>query len=295
MHQIAFVITCKGRLHHLRQTIPAIVEQAPAEIIVVDYGCPDNTGDWVEANYPDVKVVRVGDDPGFCLPRARNIGARNSTTPWICFIDADIRINPGWLDWMNSHLAAGCFYRAAPDGGVRNNETFGTVICPRIPFEQIGGYDEAFRGWGGEDTDLYLRLTDEMKLKEAAYPSSFVEPISHDDSERTKFHDIKKRETQHLINVSYIRIKQHLLREHVDQLPIDVRSDMMEQLKRQLGRHQEGHRKTYSVVLEIKQLVARDGKQQDLLVELKKQRRFVLFGARKLRIRARPARRSGVS
>jgi len=73
MHEFAFVTTCKGRLHHLQQTLPLIAAQAPDEIVVVDYGCPQNSGDWVEAHFPGVKVVRTTDDPGFCLPRALDL------------------------------------------------------------------------------------------------------------------------------------------------------------------------------------------------------------------------------
>ena len=72
MTTIACVITCKGRLHHLKQTLPLIVAMGTSEVIVVDYGCPDGTGDWVEANFPGVTVVRVDDDPGFSPARSRN-------------------------------------------------------------------------------------------------------------------------------------------------------------------------------------------------------------------------------
>ena len=81
--EIAFITTCKGRLKHIQQTLPTMVAENPYEIILVDYGCPQGTGDWAESNYPSVKVVRVNDDPGFCAARARNIGAGHSTAPWL--------------------------------------------------------------------------------------------------------------------------------------------------------------------------------------------------------------------
>lgn len=49
---VGFVTTCRGRLHHLQQTIPRIVAEQPDEIIVVDHDCPQGTGDWLEKNYP---------------------------------------------------------------------------------------------------------------------------------------------------------------------------------------------------------------------------------------------------
>lgn len=289
MQQIAFVTTSKGRLHHIRETLPRIVGQAPAEIIVVDYGCPDGTAAWVEAHYPGVKVVRVDDDPGFCLPRARNLGAAQASAPWICFIDADIRIQPGWVDWMRQQLASGRFYRAAADaGGERDGETFGTVICERAAFDRIGGYDEAFRGWGGEDTDLYARLAAQPAVREADYPAHFVEPISHDDAERTQFHEVKRKDTQGRINIAYIRVKQHLLAHHVDQLSLEVRRALMEQLKRQFGGDGAGSGRTYAARVRTGRIPSRAGGHHSYVVDIAKRRRFVLFGPRRVTIRVRP-------
>src|SRR6476661_4950454 len=123
--RIAFVTTSKGRLHHIKETVPLMVAQGAAEVIVVDYSCPDKTGDWVEANFPSVKVVRVTDDPGFSVGRARNLGAAQSTADWMVFIDGDVKAAPGWHDWMQKHLSPGRFYRAAPVEGRRDPETWG--------------------------------------------------------------------------------------------------------------------------------------------------------------------------
>ena len=46
-------------------------------MIVVDYGCPDGTEAWVKQNFPEVKVVKVEDDPGFSISRARNLGGNH--------------------------------------------------------------------------------------------------------------------------------------------------------------------------------------------------------------------------
>src|SRR5690606_12453971 len=113
MGRIAFVTTCKNRLDHLRRTLPTWMAEDPDEIIVVDYGCPQGSGDWVRAHWPQVRVVRVDDDSGFCLSRARNLGAREVTADWICFIDADIVVREGWVTWMRRHLAEGHYYRPA--------------------------------------------------------------------------------------------------------------------------------------------------------------------------------------
>jgi glycosyltransferase involved in cell wall biosynthesis len=143
---IAFVVTCKGRLHHLKETLPLIVRQEPDEIVVVDYGCPDGTAAWVAVNFPRVKTVHF-DSPSFNLAHARNLGAKASQSIWLCFIDADIKIAPGWLAWLRHNMRPNTFYRS--DNFKCDRDTTGTMVCSRSNFEFVGGYDEVFTAWGG--------------------------------------------------------------------------------------------------------------------------------------------------
>lgn len=227
MPEFAFVTTCKGRLHHLQQTLPLIVAEAPDEIVVVDYGCPHGSGDWVEANFPQVTVVRVADDPGFHLARARNAGAAACASSWICFIDADIRIRPGFLAWMRGNVRERRFYRQAPVDGKRDPEAYGTVVCPRRAFNAIEGYDELFTGWGGEDDDLYDRLL-LAGLSMQHYPAEMVNPISHGDGERLAFHALKRKDLQHIINMFYRTAKLQVMafRGIRTELPLPARREL---------------------------------------------------------------------
>lgn len=210
VNDVAFITTSKGRLHHIKETLPLMLAEGPAEVVVVDYGCPDQTGKWVEENHPEVKVVRVEDDPGFCLPRARNIGAKNSRSPWLVFIDADVKVSKGWHEWMTRHLMPGNFYRAAPVDGVHDKETWGTFVCERKSFDWLGGYDEVYRGWGGEDDDIYLRLR-RNGISEMQYPAGFVTAIRHGDEERLAWHDTKSREIAQIVNQLYRAAKSQLM------------------------------------------------------------------------------------
>lgn len=47
----------------------------------------------------DVEVVRVHEPDG-TLAEARNRGAREASLEWLCFLDADDRLEPGYLDAM---------------------------------------------------------------------------------------------------------------------------------------------------------------------------------------------------
>ncbi len=203
---ISFVTTCKGRLHHLKETLPLMLAQNPDEVIVVDYDCPDGIGDWIDANHPEIKVIRVSDAPQFHATRARNMGGNAATSDWIVFIDGDVRTYEGWTGWMQENLEPGHFYRSALVHGARDLETFGTVIVNREDFQAIGGYDEAYQGWGGEDIDFYRMLSDHGAV-ESEYPSKFVLAITHDDAERAGWHTMGDKHQKHVANECYFEAK----------------------------------------------------------------------------------------
>lgn len=204
---ITFITACKQRLHHLQQTLPTMLAAQPDAMIVVDYGCPQGTKQWVNAHYPQVKIVSVDDDPEFCLARALNLGAAQAHTDWLVFINADIRVQPDWLVWQRPRLDTSCFYRAGhEDNGKRDNEKWGTFICYRPHFALIGGYDEAFRDWGGEDLDIYKRLV-LAGVNQAHYPPHFIDPIRHQDDERLLYSKLKNIQFQLIAHRYYIAAK----------------------------------------------------------------------------------------
>jgi glycosyltransferase involved in cell wall biosynthesis len=243
MTSIAFVTTCKGRLHHIKQSLPLLIAQGPDEIIVVDYSCPDRVGDWVEEHFPEVRVVRVNDDVGFCVARARNIGASVVRSDCICFIDGDIIISPGFVDWIRKYYRPLFFYRASAVKGIRDRETWGTVICPKRALGLTGGYDQVFRGWGGEDDDLYRRLRLAGFL-EANYPSEFVDAIPHLDPERHTFYDVKQKTHHHFVNLYYAAAKAQLmaLNNFSPLVPFRLRKYVWLKITRHLQHHDFGRK-----------------------------------------------------
>lgn len=206
MKKITFITTCKGRLHHVQQTMPMLAKIHQAEIVFVDYGCPQKSGEWVAQHFPEVQVVSVSDDEGFCLPRARNLGAERAQTPWLFFIDADMGVKPELGAWLEKPRFPLNMYRASLVDGKRSPDTWGTFLCHQAMFKKAGGYDEAFRGWGGEDVDLYRRLG-QMGMDTAEYPVDFLEPIPHDDAQRVAFQQLKDLRLNHVVNETYMAAK----------------------------------------------------------------------------------------
>ncbi len=244
MAAMSFVTTCKGRLDHLRQTLPRLVAQADSECIVVDYDCPDGCADWVCANYPGVKLVRVGNAPVFRKSHAQNLGAAIAGAPWLCLVDADILVSDSFMATVAPLLLAGRYLRPQPV----SFGAYGSFVCARQDFEAVGGYDEAFEGVSYMDDDLYVRL--EMAgMGVTGFPGEHFAAIDHDHELRTRHYEIKDRPLNHRINFYYANIKHDLMRHGGSGLPLESRRAIYAEVKRVVLAHAKGS--TGSTHLEV--------------------------------------------
>lgn len=204
---ISCITTCKGRLHHLERSLPAMIAAGAAECIVVDYGCPDGAGDWVRRHHPEATVVTVSDDPGFNCSRARNAGAAIARGPWLAFLDADVLPDPGMFARIEPELRSGGFY--VVDSG--DNNTWGSCFVDQAAFWEVGGYDEAIDTWGGEDTDLYAMLEWHGRQRRY-YRGGLVTPIRHSDAERARYSSVVNLDRATRVNGVYRSIKLDAMR-----------------------------------------------------------------------------------
>jgi hypothetical protein len=182
------VIPCKGRLGHLRQTLPYWLnqEKRPHEILVVDYGCPEQCGDWVRQTYPDVRVIRVVNQVEyFNISRARNAGAVQATGDFLCFADADFVAPPDYLERVGRQLLAGhnlvCV--AHYDSGQLGLNGICTVAAEL--YHRVRGYDESTTTYGLDDTDFYRRCEAAGGIMGHLHN---CQCISHADDDRLRFY-----------------------------------------------------------------------------------------------------------
>lgn len=264
---VTFITVCKGRLHHLKQTLPLLLANKPDEIIVVDYACPHNVGDWVRSYDPAVKVVSFGDRQSFNLSKGRNFGAEHASGDILCFIDADIEVAPGFVQWMKENVEENCFYRHERTDGVRDLQTFGTVICEESRFRDVEGYDEFYVGWGGEDNDFYHKLRN-SGCKERVFPRHFAAAIPHDDDERFSYFEIKTKNMQLIENRIYRTAKK------VGLAFYNLRSELPRDLRQQIFSSIHGP------------LLAWDGKSSlDIVVKMEKGKTGTLISNRQIEVR----------
>jgi glycosyltransferase involved in cell wall biosynthesis len=91
------------------------IEDVRWRCLVVDNNCTDHSAKIVqryiaERNIPGLRVVREAEQG---LTPARLCGVRNSTAPWIAFVDDDCFLQPDWVAnavaFVQTHPSAGAF------------------------------------------------------------------------------------------------------------------------------------------------------------------------------------------
>lgn len=173
----------RGSLERLLQSIAEDLDgpdpgPRPRTVVVVDDRSEPQGPLPLPALDLRIDVVRCG---GRGPAAARNQGWRASTAPWVCFVDDDVRVRPGWSLLLAADLAAADDAVAAVQGTVhvpmptdrrptdreRNVGGLATarwitadMAVRRTALAEVGGFDERFPRAYREDSDLALRLMD---------------------------------------------------------------------------------------------------------------------------------------
>lgn len=189
--QISVVVPTYNRLDTLRYVIPALVAQDlrpdAFEVIVADSQSNDGTAEYLAEVGRTSPNVRHLPGPYTGRAGARNAGIAAARAPIVLFTDADIIAAP---DLLSRHLARhakghgraviGCeiqvdsyaeYERKSANAAARDplhpatrkHLTWlyfmtGNCSVRRDDLDRVGGFDEAFTGYGHEDLELGYRL-----------------------------------------------------------------------------------------------------------------------------------------
>jgi len=185
MKKLAVIILNWNGLSLLEQFLPAASLHTRGEevdLIVADNGSDDDSVAWIEANHPEVKIVRLDHNYGFAEGYNRAIEATHY--PYTLLLNSDVEVTPGWwqplLKFMEENPEAGAcqpkilsykdksrFEYAGAAGGYL--DALGYPYCRGRLFDSIekdlGQYDGAPEEicWASGaammvDTRLYLSL-----------------------------------------------------------------------------------------------------------------------------------------
>lgn len=133
---------------------------------------------YPSADRQDAHEVLIDHDPDMTVEQARNWLASRARGEWLCFLDADDQLHPGFLDAMARGAVAGAVQGNVlaipavqyvhPDGReeppripntqqpftVLNHAVIGTLV-QRSTFERVGGFSSGYGPW--EDWHLWLK------------------------------------------------------------------------------------------------------------------------------------------
>lgn len=192
MRTAVVILNWNGR-HWLERFLPGVVQcSAGTDIVVADNGSTDGSVEWVMAQQPGVRCIRLERNLGFA--GGYNEALRQVTADRYVLLNSDVEVSPGWVDHLNAYLdkhpdMAACqpkvlahthpdhFEHAGAAGGFidRNGYPFCRGRIFEITEQDHGQYNderevfwatgaclliraEAFHAVGGFDADLFAHM-----------------------------------------------------------------------------------------------------------------------------------------
>ena len=194
------IVPCYNVEHIIERSLDSIFSQIYSKdeysVIVIDDGSTDNTLKSLNRFNSEQNLTVISFESNKGLSTARNHGIRRGNSEIICFIDSDMVIPSDWLlniekTLMTKEIIGVLGEVALPKGEIPNKldkyfysklrgaRQFGeeSIIGPtwflfnnsavkRIAIEKTSLFDEKIKLYGGEDTDLAIKLWD-------IFPNSF--------------------------------------------------------------------------------------------------------------------------
>lgn len=184
---VSFVIGHRGtsRLAQLQATLESIAaqEQISLECIVVEQDVQPTAAAALPPWVRHVHTPPSSLDLAYCRSWAFNVGARHARGRLLVLHDNDMLVPHDYAAALLKHFEDGweainlkrfIFYLCeshtarylagqtslldeAPEAIVQNLEAGGSIAIGREAYQRIGGMDESFVGWGGEDNEFWER------------------------------------------------------------------------------------------------------------------------------------------
>lgn len=185
--QVSFIIGHRGdaRLPLLLKTLQSIAGQqgVAIECIVVEQDSESRLAKQLPAWVTHIHTPPPNADMPYCRSWAFNIGAKHARGELLVLHDNDLMVPSDYAhqSWNRmregnqlinlkrfifyldaGHTESVCRRQAAlmdqpPEAIMQNAEGGGSIVITRDAFDRIGGMDESFIGWGGEDNEFWER------------------------------------------------------------------------------------------------------------------------------------------
>lgn len=185
MKELAVIILNWNGRNLLEQFIPTAVKYTispRADLFVADNGSADDSIEWLETHFPEVKLIKFSQNHGFA--KGYNLAIEQTHYPYTILLNSDVEVTEGWyepmLDYISTHPDVGAlqpkiraynnrkkFEYAGAAGGYLDK--MGYPYCRGRLFDSIetdnGQYDDSIADicWASGaalmvNTDLYLKV-----------------------------------------------------------------------------------------------------------------------------------------
>ncbi len=104
--RVSVVVVTWNALPLLRRFLPSVVatNYPDLEIVLADNASEDGSAEWVGEAFPEVKVVRHPENWRFC--RGNNAAVPHTTGEFVCLLNNDVEVPPGWLRPLVTRMGA---------------------------------------------------------------------------------------------------------------------------------------------------------------------------------------------
>ena len=172
-----------NRRQTIGRSIDSVLNQTlfPSEIIVVDDGSTDGTSDYIQSNFPSIRLLQ---QPNKGVSAARNMGIRSADGNWITLLDSDDEWFPEKLEkqvmalsqnpdikfchteeiWFRNGVRVNQMKKHQKYGGHIFNKCLdmcrispSSVLFHQSILDDVGYFDKDLKVC--EDYDLWLRIT----------------------------------------------------------------------------------------------------------------------------------------
>ncbi len=190
---LAIVVTYNGMKWLDRCLGSLVMSRTPVDVIVIDNGSQDGTQEYIQENFPEVKLVSTGENFGF--GKANNIGLKHALEngyEYVYLLNQDAWIYPDTLGTLISAMEsdrsigilspmqmAACenrpdprFEKRCPKAALkdygsrwRSGKVYGVKfvmaahwMISRECIENVGGFSPAFRHYGEDDNFIHRAI-----------------------------------------------------------------------------------------------------------------------------------------
>lgn len=201
--RIVFCTTCKGRLQHLKETLPKNLadncDYANCKFLVLDYNSQDGLCEWIQETHQycitggHLVVYSYRGSDVFRMAHAKNMAHRLAILEGadiVVNLDADNFTGRGFAAYVASHFKFGreihhedIFMWSRMQKGILDRGISGRIAVTKKAFLLAGGYDEQYETWGPDDKDFNHRLR-RLGFMPEEIDECFLRAIRHNDKMR---------------------------------------------------------------------------------------------------------------